>query len=154
MHKIHNYIAEVTKDSLKTDITNANYDACLNNGNADLSIIEQEVVYLLLLCEDTPTVKYFSVKSVKMADAAGIIESIETVFNRFGIMSFTDGMPGLNVDGASVNVGVHRGVDTQLMKKVLWLQVIHCFNHRAELVLKDVFTTIHFKNIKEMLLRL
>ena len=79
MHKIHNYIAEVTKDSLKTDITNANYDACLNNGNADLSIIEQEVVYLLLLCEDTPTVKYFSVKSVKMADAAGIIESIETV---------------------------------------------------------------------------
>ena len=82
-----------------------------------MSIIEQEVVYLLFLCEGTLTVKYFSVKSVKMADTAGMIESIET--------------EALNVGGASVNVGVHRRVGTQLMKKALWLQVIDCFNHRV-----------------------
>ena len=57
---------------------NPNYYACLNNGSTDLSIIEQEVVYLLFLCEGTLTVKYFSVKSVKIADTAGMIESIET----------------------------------------------------------------------------
>ena len=108
----------------------------------------------MFLCEGTPTVKYFSVKLVKMADAAGIIESIETIFNRFGITSFTDRVLGLNVDGVSVKVGVHRGVGTQLMKKALWLQVTHCFNHRVELALKDAFTTIHSKNIKEMLLKL
>ena len=56
------YIAEVTKDSLKTDIANANYCACLNNGSTNSSVIEQEVVYLFFLCEDTPTVKYFSVE--------------------------------------------------------------------------------------------
>ena len=89
-----------------------------------------------------------------MADAAGIIESIETIFNRFGITSFTDRVLGLNVDGVSVKVGVHRGVGTQLMKKALWLQVTHCFNHRVELALKDAFTTTHSKNIKEMLLKL
>ena len=93
-----------------------------------MSIIEQTVACLLFLCEGTPTVKYFSVKLVKMADAAKIIESIETIFNRFGITSFTDRVLGLNVDGVSVNVGVHRGVGTQLMKKALWLQVTHCFN--------------------------
>ena len=71
----------------------------------------------MFLCEGTPTVTYFSVESVKTADAAGIIECIETVFNRFGITSFTDRMSGLNVDGVSVNVQVHRGVGTQLMKK-------------------------------------
>ena len=75
----------------------------------------------MFLCEGTPTVKYFSVKSVKTADATGIIECIETAFNRFGITSFTDRMSGLNVDGASVYVQVHRGVGTQLMKKNLWL---------------------------------
>ena len=64
----------------------------------------------MFLCEDIPTVKYFRVELVETADAAGIIESIETVFNQFGITSFTDRMSGLNVDGASGNVGVHRGV--------------------------------------------
>ena len=109
------YIAEVTKDSRKTDIANANYCACLNNGSTSSSVIEQEVVYLFFLCEDTPTVKYFSIESVKTAEAAGIIESIETEFNQFGITSSTDRMSGLNVDGASDNVGGHRGVSTQLV---------------------------------------
>ena len=109
------YIAEVTKVFLKTDNANANYYACLIDGSTNSSVIEQEVVYLLFLREDTPTVKYFRVESLKMADAAGIIESIETEFNQFGITSFTDRMSGLNVDGSSVNVGVHRGVGTQLV---------------------------------------
>ena len=71
----------------------------------------------MFLCEGTPTVKYFRVESVKTADAAGIIESIETAFNQCVITSFTDRMSGQNIDGESVNVWVHRGVDTQLMKK-------------------------------------
>ena len=63
-------------------------------------------------------------------------------------------MSGLNTDCANVSVGVHREVGTQLIKKALWLQVIHCFNNRVELAFKDVFTTIHFKNIEEMLVKL
>ena len=86
--------------------------------------------------------------------AAGMIDSIKTVLNRYGITLFKDRMSDLNVDGANVNIRVHRGVGTQLMEKALWLQVIHCFNHRVELGLKDEFTTIHFKNIEEMLCRL
>ena len=38
--------------------------------------------------------------------------------------------------------------------KIQWLQVIHCFNHRVVVALKDAFATIHFKNIEEMLLKL
>ena len=113
--ELTDYIVEVTKVFLKTDIANANYYACLIDGSTNSSVIEQKVVYLLFLCEDTPTVKYFRVESVKTADAAGIIESIEAEFNQLGVTSFTDRMSGLNVDGASVNVGVHRGVGTQLV---------------------------------------
>ena len=62
-------------------------------------------------------------------------------------------MLALSIDGARVNVGVHRGVATQLIIQASWLQVIHCLNHRVELALKDAFTTIHLKNIEEMLLK-
>ena len=108
----------------------------------------------MFLCEGTRTVNYFSVESVKKADAAGTIESIETAFNQFGITSFIDIMLALNIDGARVNVGVHRGVATQLIIQAPWLQVIHCLNRRVELALKDAFTTIHLKNIEEILLKL
>lgn len=40
------YIVEVMKDSLKSDIANANYYACLNDGSINSSVTEQEVVYL------------------------------------------------------------------------------------------------------------
>ena len=91
------------------------YCADLDHGSTNSSVIEQVVVYLFFLCEDTPTVKYFTVEPVKTAEAAGIIENIETEFNQFGITSSTDRMSGLNVDGASINVGVHRRVSTQLV---------------------------------------
>ena len=81
-----------------------------------------------------------------MTDAAWINDN-GTAFNRFGITSFTDRMLGLNIDGVSVNIGVHRGVGSQLMKEAPWLQVVHSFNHRVGLALEDVFTTIHFKNM-------
>ena len=70
--------------------------------------------------------------------------------------SLTDRMLSSNVDGASVHVGVHRGIDTQLMKNTLWLQVTHCFNHRVELALMKCcldFTTCklyHFRELQEL----
>ena len=57
-------------------------------------------------------------------------------------------------DGASVNIGVHKGVGTQLMAKPCGFKSFHCFNHRVELALKDKFTIIHSKNVEEMLLKL
>ena len=35
-----------------------------------------------------------------------------------------------------------------------WLQVIHCFNHRLELSIKDAFKTDAFVKIDEMLMKL
>ena len=85
-------LRKLLEDSLNTDIANVNYYACLSDGSIDLSVIEPDVAYLLFLCEGTSAVKYFSVKLFRMADTIGIIDSIETVFNRFGITSFTDRM--------------------------------------------------------------
>ena len=61
---------------------------------------------------------------------------------------------GINVNGASVNLGKHRGVGKLLQEKATWLQVIHCFNHLVELALKDAFITTGFEDIDTILCKL
>ena len=60
---------------------------------------------------------------------------------------------GLNVDGASINNGVHNGVGVLMQADSPWLQVIHCFNHRLELAIKDAFKKNNFNKIDEMLMK-
>ena len=59
---------------------------------------------------------------------------------------------GLNVDGASVNTDVHNGVGVLMQADSPWLQMIHCFNHRLELAIKDAFKNNNFNKIDEMLM--
>ena len=110
------YIGSVIQDSLKKDLSDCFYFSCLNDGSTDSSTIEQEMVYVLFLQEGTPVVKYLSVESVKSADANGIKESLEEAFKRVGIEDFTSRLLGLNVDGASVNTGIHHSVSALLKK--------------------------------------
>ena len=91
---------------------------------------------------------------MKSCDAEGIKASIEEAFTRIVLPTFTDRLTGLNVDGASVNTGIHRGLGALLKQQSPWLQVIHCFNHRIELALKDAFITTSFPKIDEMLMKL
>ena len=148
------YIAEVSRDSLAKHLANARFFSCLNDGSTDASILEQELVYVLFLSEGTPTLKFLSIESLKTGDAEGIKASIEEAFGGIGLTSFADRLTGLNVDGASLNTGIHRGLGALLKQRSPWLQVIHCFNHRVELALKDAFSTTSFSKIDEMLMKL
>ena len=67
---------------------------------------------------------------------------------------FIDKLVGINVDCASVNLGKHKGVGTLLKEKSPWIQVIHCFNHRVELALKDAFSNTLFEEVDSMLCKL
>ena len=107
------------------------YYSCLNDGNTNSSVTEEEVIFVLFLKEGTPTIKYLSIEPVKIADTPGLVPSIEDAFEIIGSKSFTDKLVGINVDGAGVNVGKHRGVGKLIQEKATWLQVIHCFNHQV-----------------------
>ena len=61
---------------------------------------------------------------------------------------------GGGTDGASVNVGVHRGMKSQMQAKLPWLFWAWCFSHRLELACKDACVSSLFLQINEMLLRL
>ena len=91
---------------------------------------------------------------MKSGDAEGIKAIIEEAFSRIGLTSFAEKLTGLNVDGASVNTGIHHGLGALLKQQSPWLQVIHCFNHHVELALKDAFGMASFSKIDEMLMKL
>ena len=116
---------------------------------------EQELIYILCLDDGIPKVKYLSIESVKSADAAGIHDSIIQGFNRFGITFFEEKLIGLNVDGASANTGKHKGFAARIKESAHWLNVVHCFNHRLELSIKDALEQISsFQTIYEFPLKL
>ena len=96
--------------------------------------------------------KFLSIEPANNANAEGIIECIKTAFQRISILDFQKRIMGLNADGASVNTGVHNGVGVLMQADSPWLQVIHCFNHRLELAIKDAFKNNNFNKIDEMLM--
>ena len=59
----------------------------------------------------------------------------------------------LNVDGVSVNTGVHNGVGVLIQADLPCLQVIHCFNHCLEFTIKDAFKNNNFNKIDEILMK-
>ena len=60
---------------------------------------------------------------------------------------------GLNVDGASVNTRVYNDVGVLIQAGSPWHQVMHCFNHRLDLAIKDAFKNDNFNKIDEMLMK-
>ena len=123
----------------------------LNNGSTDSGAIEQELIYVLILNEGIPALKYFSLESVSNADAEGIKKTIKTAFVCFWISNFKSHLLGLNVDGASINMGIHQGLGTLIKQVAPWLTLIHCFNRRVELAIKDSFANSTFTNVDNFL---
>ena len=100
-------IGKVTMDSLQA---NAHYFRVLSDGSTDRSVIEEELVSLLFLKSRKPPLKSLLIEPANNANAEGIIECIKTAFERIDVLDFHKEIMGLNVDGASVNSGMHNGV--------------------------------------------
>ena len=130
-------IAKVTKDSFAKDLAKAHYFCIPSDGCTDSSITEEELVYVLLLLCGKPTLKFLSIEPANNANAEGIHSCIKEAFERVGVLDLSKKVIALNVDGAVVNTGVHHGVGPLMKEPSLWLQVIHCFNHRLEVSIKQ-----------------
>ena len=125
------------------------------DGSTDSSATEQETIYILFICGGVPVLKYFSIESVKVADSTGLKETIEKAFLRFGFKNYYDKLVGLNLHGASVNMGRMNGLEKLVRDEAPWVKIVHCFNHRLEFAIKDAFTaTTFYHNIDEMLTKL
>ena len=146
------HIGKVMREVLKKLIFKANYFSVLSNGSTDSAVTEQETIYVLFIYEDTPVLKYLSIENAKNADAPDLKSNLGILFNRFGITHYYNKLVGLNLDGASVNMGKHNDLNVLVPDEVHWAEVVHCFNHRLELAIKDVFIeSTFYSNINEVL---
>ena len=96
-------------------------------------------------------VKYLSIESAENGDTFGLKSCITKAFQRFGITKFSERLLALNVDGANVNTGIHKGLGPKIKEEADWFQSVHCFNHRLELALKDAFSNFAFQAVEEFL---
>ena len=148
------FIGKVTMNSLKKDLAKAHYYSVLCDGSTDKSVIEQEAIFILFLSDGFPALRYLSIESVGHATATGVLSSLTTAFERFGVLSFEKSLLRLNCDGASVNLGQFGGFGALIKEKVPWLELVNCFNHHIELALKDAFENSAFAKIETMLMKL
>ena len=110
-------------DDLKKLIFKANYISVLSDGSTDSAVTEQEMIYVLFICEGIPVLKYLSIENAKNADARGLKSILEITFNRFGIIRYYNKLVGLNLDGASINMGKHNGLNVLLRDEAPWLRL-------------------------------
>ena len=70
------------------DLLHSSYYSILMDGSTDSSVIEQELIYVLFLNNGTLQVKFFSIESVKSADAEGLLLALKESFKQIGISNF------------------------------------------------------------------
>ena len=61
---------------------------------------------------------------MNVANAPGIVASIEDASKRVSCKDFMDKLVGINVDGASVNLSKHKGVGTLLKEKRMFSRML------------------------------
>ena len=102
---------KVMREDLKKLISKAHYFSVLSDGSTDSAVSEQEKTYVLFICEGTPVLKYLNIENVMNADAPGLKSTLEVAFNHFGITRYYIKLVGLNLDGVSINMGKHNGLN-------------------------------------------
>ena len=143
------------KDSFVEHLLSANYYSLLTNANTNVSILEQEVIYVLFLSKNGElVVKFFSIQTSDDAHAEGLKKCIENALHSIGIVSMYQRLANLNVDSASVNSGIHRDLCVNMKESTPWTNIKHCFNHSLELAVKDTFDKTFLKEVDNMLLKL
>ena len=147
-------IAEVKKEDLIKAISTSNYLSLLTDGSTDSAVIKEEVLYLLFLNEGKPEITFFNIETPSYSTAEGLKEAISSAFKRTGMTEFLTKLAGFNVDGASVNTGIHKGLAQLLPKSSPCLNFVHCFNHCFELAIKNAFKATFFEDIDTLLNKL
>ena len=95
---------------LLEDMEKCNYFTLLMDGSTDSSFTEQEPISVLFLgSKGTPSVKFLSIEKVEIAHVDGLKASILQALERLKLTNLKK-KHALNVDGASVNTDLHRGL--------------------------------------------
>ncbi|XP_065679334.1 zinc finger protein 862-like [Hydra vulgaris] len=149
------YIGTVIKNKLTECLKNCRFYCVLCDGSTYSAVSEQELIYILYLKDGSSKVEFLSIETAENSNAVGLKKCITDAFTRVGITNSYKHLLGVNLDGANVNLGAYAGLGALLKEGSPWLEIVHCFNHRLELALKDAFESLSaFKTVDKLLLQL
>ncbi|KAG8197548.1 hypothetical protein JTE90_007284 [Oedothorax gibbosus] len=144
-------ISKVFTEDLINQMSSSNYISVLVDESTDVSTFEKFIMYVKFIDSDaTATTKFLALRNVESGTADALKSLLLDVLKEFGI-DFEKKLVAFCCDGASVNLGIRRGVSTQLKEICPWLFVVHCLNHRLELAVKDSASNTQFETVINML---
>lgn len=103
------------------------------DGSTDTTDIEREIIYVRVMHEGVPTMKFLKLQPAISGKADGIFATLDEAFQSFDLENWKGKLVGFGADGASVNLGIGHSVSTLLKETAPWLVLIHCVPHCLEL---------------------
>ena len=133
------HIAESVRDGMKECISASKFVTLLADGSTDVSVTEQEIMYLRYVKGGEPKVQFISIEPLESANANGIQQGIQRSLEKTGLdfNKLKSDTPGpslvcVNFDGASVNFGIRNGVVAKMKEHFPKLLGIMCIAHQLE----------------------
>ena len=135
-------IAEVQRITTRERIQECRFFSVMGDGSTDRSIADQEAVYIRLLVDGEPVNVFAGLHELTTGDAEGVLIALdEVLYTYLGISLDTQKqkLVNVNLDGASVNMGVNNGLGVRLQRRNgQHVVVTHCINHKLELSILDI----------------
>ena len=145
-------IGETMRDDVLQSLAKAPAFSILVDGSTDASVTEKELSYIKYVDQSTGQLQCHFLRLHDVADgtAAGLKAGLESTFSELGINNHKERLVAFCADGASVNMGVNRGLAALLRKEMPWLIAIHCLSHRLELAAKDTFKSTYMSEVTDL----
>lgn len=111
-------ISSVIQSSVVESINSTDYFSILVDGSTDISVTEQEIVYVRMLKDGRPVSVLLGLMAVKSGAAINIAAELDVFLTGLGIQNWKAKLVGLGTDGASVNVGSQGGLGAILRREI------------------------------------
>ncbi|KAI8490529.1 hypothetical protein Bbelb_317970, partial [Branchiostoma belcheri] len=146
------YIHESMFATVKSAVDDTEFFSILSDGSTD---VQEEIVYVKVLENFRPVIKFVALKPLQKADAESITrELVEVMEQDLGQADLRDKLCAAFVDGANVMLGHVSGVVTRLKDESSGQHVlgIHCSGHKLELAYKNTLNDVaYFRNVTDTL---
>ena len=150
------FIAEEFRLSLVHLLQNADFFSVCFDSSTDKATIDEEMVQIRVLIDNTPVYRFVALKPLAKADAAGTVNAVVSALEtECECSEWKSKLVGICADGAAVNMGVCTGATKRMQDEVPHLIPVHCCAHRVELAVKTVSTDVdYFKSLEATLVEL
>ena len=146
-------IAAVQCEAATKTIGNSGFMA---DGSTDRSVAEQEAVFIRYVSGGKAVNRFIALVELDSGTADGVLRAIGEALSlvNIDIDSQRSKLVNINLDGASVNMGIYNGVAAKQQERLgSHIIKVHCINHQLELAILDIRKDSSYLGIFESTLK-